>query len=58
MDAPYFLSVYGCSESRDTLARRAIEQSQKEGEKWDKMVNDFNYESAAASLQKLLDTLN
>ncbi len=42
----------------DEGARRAIERSQREREEWDKTVSDFNYESAAASIQKLLDTLN
>ena len=42
----------------DEGARLAIERSHTEREEWDKTVSDFNYESATASLQKLLDTLN
>ncbi len=42
----------------DERARREKERFQRESEQWDAVVANFNYESAMASLQKLLDTLN
>ncbi len=42
----------------DERAKREIERCGKESEKWRQITTNFNYESAAASLQKLMDSLN
>ena len=42
----------------DEQARREKERFQRESEEWDKMAANFNYESAMASVQKILDMLN
>ena len=42
----------------DERARREVEDFQRESKQWDATIANFNYESAATSLQKLLDTLN
>ncbi len=42
----------------DERAKRESERCRKESEEWRQMTAKFNHESAAASLQKLLDSLN
>ena len=42
----------------DESAKRESERCRKESEEWRQMTADFSYESAAASLQKLLDSLD
>ncbi len=42
----------------DGKAEREIERCRKENQAWERRVAEFSYEKAAASLQKLLDTLD
>ncbi len=42
----------------DESAEREKERCLRESEEWRSMTANFSYESAAAELQKLLDTLN
>ncbi len=42
----------------DEAAERAKERCRKKSEEWQQITTNFNYESAMASLQKLLDGLN
>jgi hypothetical protein len=42
----------------DERAKRESERCRKESEEWQQMTANFNYGSAAASLQKLLDSLD
>ena len=42
----------------DERAKREIERCEKENERWRQITTNFNYESAAASLQKLMDSLD
>jgi len=42
----------------DEAARREKERCRKESEEWRSMTAGFSYETASASLRKLLDTLN
>lgn len=41
----------------DERARRSVERARKERKEWDKKVASFNYESAMASVQNILDML-
>ena len=42
----------------DETAKREMERCRRESEEWQQITANFNYESAAASLQKLLDSLS
>ncbi len=42
----------------DEVAKHEKERCRRKSEEWRQMTTDFNYGSAAASLQKLLDSLN
>ena len=41
----------------DEKARRAIEHGRRRAEEWREMVENFDYDTASASLQKLIDTI-